>query len=207
MQIVKFENDDIQVIENIDFDFLLTTKEVAKGYGVSVENIRSQKSNHQDELIEGKHFISNFTISDGKQKRKTTVWTKRGVVRLGFFIKSERAKRFRDWAEDLILQTVETENRKSFDLQKLEERAKVLEISEKEFGIFKRVFYEIGITRPEELAITSNRAVLNETGVDFIKLAEKKGVSTIENYFTVTELCQKVIDSDKFSEEAKKLVL
>ena len=31
------------------------------------------------------------------------MWTKAGVVRLGFFIKSERAKLFRDWAENLIL--------------------------------------------------------------------------------------------------------
>ena len=103
MQIIKFEDDKIEITANKKFDFLLTTKEVAKGYGVSVENIRSQKANHQDELIDGKHFLSNFSIFDGKQNRKTTVWTKRGIVRLGFFIKSERAKRFRDWAEDLIL--------------------------------------------------------------------------------------------------------
>jgi prophage antirepressor-like protein len=213
MQVIKFENEEIEVIENIEFEFLLSNSEVAKGYGVQERVIREHKSNHKDELIENKHFINItpknahlFGIILPPKVRTKTYWTKRGVVRLGFFIKSERAKRFRDWAEDLILQTIETENRKSFDLQKLEERAKVLEISEKEYGIFERVFYKLGITRPEELAITSNRAVLNETGVDFIKLADKKGVSTTENYFTVTELCQKVIDSDKFSEEAKKLV-
>ncbi len=33
---------EIEVIENRNFEFLLTTKEVAKGYGVSIENIRSQ---------------------------------------------------------------------------------------------------------------------------------------------------------------------
>jgi len=36
-----------------------------------------------------------------------TLWTKRGIVRLGFFIKSERAKLFRDWAEDFILRPAE----------------------------------------------------------------------------------------------------
>lgn len=31
------------------------------------------------------------------------MWTKRGVVRLGFFIKTPMAKEFRDWAEDYII--------------------------------------------------------------------------------------------------------
>jgi phage anti-repressor protein len=91
-------------------------------------------------------------------------------------------------------------------LQDIRDRTELLNLSEEQYGIFERVFYKIGITRKEELAITSNRAVQKETGVDFIELAEKKGVSTPDRYFTVTELCQKVIDSDKFSEEAKKLV-
>ena len=36
-------------------------------------------------------------------------WTKAGIVRLGFFIKSERAKMFRDWAENVILQAITPE--------------------------------------------------------------------------------------------------
>jgi phage anti-repressor protein len=91
-------------------------------------------------------------------------------------------------------------------LQDIKERTELLNLSEEQFNIFKRVFYEIGITRKEELAITSNRAVKKETGVDFIELAEKKGISTTEKFYTVTELCQKVMNSDKFSEETKKLV-
>lgn len=35
------------------------------------------------------------------------MWTKRGIVRLGFFIKSERAKMFRDWAEDLVINKID----------------------------------------------------------------------------------------------------
>jgi uncharacterized metal-binding protein len=91
-------------------------------------------------------------------------------------------------------------------LQDIRDRTELLNLSEEQYGVFERVFYKIGITRKEELAITSNRAVKKETGIDFIELAEKKGISTTENYFTVTELCQKVMNSDKFSDEAKKLV-
>jgi phage anti-repressor protein len=91
-------------------------------------------------------------------------------------------------------------------LVSLKERGELITVSKNMFIDFEDVFYRIGITRKEELAITSNRAVQKETGVDFIELAERKGVSTPNKYFTVTELCQKIISSDKFSEEAKKLV-
>lgn len=54
------------------------------------------------ELEEGKHFIikevSSVTNHHGRRsnlKSKTTMWTKRGVVRLGFFIKTPMAKEFR----------------------------------------------------------------------------------------------------------------
>ncbi|EJF07526.1 hypothetical protein ThvES_00003640 [Thiovulum sp. ES] len=44
-----------------------------------------------------------------------------------------------------------------------------------------------------------------DSTVDFLEIAEKKGVSTTEKYYTVTELCQIVMNGD-FSAEAKKLV-
>jgi hypothetical protein len=91
------------------------------------------------------------------------------------------------------------------NLQKIRERAELLEIAKKEYKIFEDIFFRLGITRKEELAITSNRAVKKETGVDFLEISEKKGLSTTEKYFTVTELCQIVINGD-FSKEAKKLV-
>jgi prophage antirepressor-like protein len=201
MRNLTFEDTELQIIEHKEFEFLLTTKEVAKGYGVSIENIRSQKANHQDELIEGKHFISNFMIFDGHQNRKTTVWTKRGIIRLGFFIKSERAKRFRDWAEDLILESVEEP--KFSQLSNLEIRAKQIHIATNMSVDFRTSFWNVGIKNPEELAITVNRAVKNETEIDFIELAGKKGIETDTRFLTVTELCEYVRNSNDFSEEQK----
>jgi prophage antirepressor-like protein len=212
MQLLKFENEEIEIFEHSELEFLISTQEVAKGYGISEITLRRHKSNNESEFVEGKHFVvvqkMNEQIFNVKLKGKTTqqvFWTKRGVIRLGFFIKSERAKKFRDWAEDLILQRVENNFSQNFDLAKLEERARVLEISEKEFGIFERVFYKLGIERKEELAITTNRAVKKETGVDFLEIAEKRGLATPEKFYTVTELCEIVMKGD-FSEKAKKLV-
>ena len=100
----------VNVLPNSDFEFLMTTKEVAHAYDVSPQNIREHQRVN-DDFIEGKHFIKGVRISDtlGKNAQPHQVfWTKRGIVRLGFFIKSERSKLFRDWAEDLIINVLES---------------------------------------------------------------------------------------------------
>ncbi len=96
---VTFQNVSLRVQEHEAHEWLLETALVAEGYGVTPDNIRKHKNNKPDELIEGKHFervTNGYGVSE-------LHWTKKGVVRLGFFIKSERAKQFRDWAEDLIV--------------------------------------------------------------------------------------------------------
>ena len=71
------------------------------------------QSRHNEELVEGKHFVKGVTIRHtlvkGAQPHQV-FWTKRGVVRLGFFIKSQQAKLFRDWAEELIIKLDEQKN-------------------------------------------------------------------------------------------------
>jgi len=99
----------VTILPDSNHEFLIPTNQVAKGYGVSEYNIRRHKLEHFTELQEGKHFLSSVSIPHAAHKgsSKGTLWTKRGIVRLGFFIKSDRAKLFRDWAEDLIITTEE----------------------------------------------------------------------------------------------------
>lgn len=112
----------VNVLPNAQFEFLMTTKEVAVGYGTSEYVVRNTKMRHTDELIEGKHYvlgkdlypeggtkcpplekgITKCHTLDNAQPHQV-FWTKRGIVRLGFFITSASAKLFRDWAEDLII--------------------------------------------------------------------------------------------------------
>jgi len=87
-------------------EWTMTTCLVSRGYGVSESVIRDHKRNHSEELIEGKHWVvQNIDTLGGMQKM--TIWTKKGVVRLGFFIRSERARMFRDMAEDLVIKATE----------------------------------------------------------------------------------------------------
>ncbi len=95
----------VAVIQNPTHEFLMPTKDVAFGYGISGGTIRRHVMEHADELKEGKHFVKGVDILNtlSNIQPHAVFWTKAGIIRLGFFIKSERAKLFRDWAESVIL--------------------------------------------------------------------------------------------------------
>lgn len=99
----------VTVLPNSEHEFLMTTKEVAKGYGVSQYAIRQSFFRNSTEIKEGKHFVKGITICNTlpNSQPHQVFWTKRGIVRLGFFVKSLQAKLFRDWAEELIIERIE----------------------------------------------------------------------------------------------------
>jgi hypothetical protein len=103
---VKVTDDlSVQIVPNKNNEWLMTTSEVAKGYGVSKSTIWNHHSRYSSEFIDGHHFIKGLTKSEGlpNSQPHQVYWTKAGVIRLGFHIKSERAKQFRDWAEKVVL--------------------------------------------------------------------------------------------------------
>ena len=99
----------VNVLPNRQHEFLMTTREVATGYDVSEYAIRKTLLRHSDEFVDLKHYVTAGTFCPGIKgvPHNATLWTKRGIVRLGFFIRSERARLFRDWAEDLVLAVAE----------------------------------------------------------------------------------------------------
>lgn len=105
LPVTVMENVTVNVVPDERFEFLLSTRDVAAGYGVSMYAIRKIKERYADEFMEGKHFLGSVTICHAASTgaSKGTMWTKKGIIRLGFFIKSARAKLFRDWAEELII--------------------------------------------------------------------------------------------------------
>lgn len=122
--ILTIDGDAITVTPSEEHVFLLDTKLVAQGFGVEPNVIRNHKQRNALELVEGKHWITventGVTKCDADSESTTygnpvkrfgnptiTLWTKRGVVRLGFFICSDRARRFRDMAEDWVLERLE----------------------------------------------------------------------------------------------------
>ncbi len=111
---IKFEDLNLEVIPSKSHEWLLETGLVAEGYGITPSALRMHKQRNADDLIEGKHFLrvtnsdaQNYGIILPPKVREATFWTKKGVVRLGFFIRSEKARQFRDWSEDVIVQALE----------------------------------------------------------------------------------------------------
>jgi len=111
MKLITFEDKQLQLQEDPSFEFLLQNKDVAKGYDVSIVTLSRHLKLHSDELIEGKHYLRLDTQTNGGVQ-KVIHWTKRGIIRLGFFIKSKRAKKFRDFIEDLTLNRLDEPNYK-----------------------------------------------------------------------------------------------
>ncbi|MBF2093077.1 BRO-N domain-containing protein [Flavobacterium psychrophilum] len=95
----------VAVIQNQNHEFLMPTRDVAMGYGVSTGTIRNHQLSHADDLCYGKHFVKGVDLVNtlSNIQPHQVFWTKAGVIRLGFIIQSKRGKLFRDWAESVIL--------------------------------------------------------------------------------------------------------
>lgn len=107
----------VTVLPNLNHQFLMPTRDVALGYGVNSTTIRGHQHRNSEDFIEGKHFLKGVSISNtlGDNIQPHAVYyTKRGIVRLGFFIKSKNARLFRDWAEDLIVEKSESKVKADF---------------------------------------------------------------------------------------------
>ena len=80
---------------------LFTTKQAAQNFGTSIQALGQTKRNHQDELIENIHYFKTYEQTNGG-RQEVIKWTLRGIVVLGFFIRSKEAKNFRIWASNQL---------------------------------------------------------------------------------------------------------
>lgn len=114
----------VAIIPSKAHEFLMTTDEVAHGYDCSSDAILKTRKRNQSDFENQKHYfkgLDNLSAPLRKNLQPNQIyWTKRGVIRLGFFIKSSRAKLFRDWAEDLILEKLNNTYKLNFRDAELE---------------------------------------------------------------------------------------
>ncbi len=115
IQMQVTEEISVSVLPDVQHEYLMTTKEVSVGYGTSKYVILKAFQRNGGEFTRGKHYLLGEDILSthkmgGLLQANSILYTKRGIVRLGFFIKSERAKLFRDWAEELIINVMESES-------------------------------------------------------------------------------------------------
>lgn len=78
-----------------------STQYVATSYNITTTGIQKHLARHADELIENIHFFKTYEQTSGG-RQEVVKWTLKGIVVLGFFIRSKEAKNFRIWASNQL---------------------------------------------------------------------------------------------------------
>lgn len=99
---IPSENQISNIEKTTDHDWLISTSEVAKYFGVNASTIRQHKRRYAGEITEGRHFIVTTIRNPSLKSFKRVLWTKAGITRLSFFIISDNSRKFRDLAEGLM---------------------------------------------------------------------------------------------------------
>ncbi|EIL7865041.1 phage antirepressor KilAC domain-containing protein [Escherichia coli] len=110
--VVQNQPDEIPVLEWQGVR-VVTTKTLARGYGVDEANIRNNLSRNLDRFEEGKHYflltalkLREFknrvtgSYSVGKNARSLTLWTERGAARMSKIVDTNEAWAFFEKLED-----------------------------------------------------------------------------------------------------------
>jgi hypothetical protein len=84
----------------------MTVEDVARGYGVDRTAIVKILTRHADEIRDGIERGVTICHTPGGTQKKTVIY-REGVIKLGFFVRSERAKEFRQAATDYLTREVE----------------------------------------------------------------------------------------------------
>ena len=210
------QNQVTSFIEEIDGQLVVSHHVIAIQTQVSEENVSRLIRKHRDSLekfgVLGFEIraVSETKLKENPDAKPTKIYylnEQQATLLLTFMRNNEIVIEFKvRLVEDFFKMREALKSQKVVSVQEvdpIEKRVQLIEQSERLYFSFKRVFEDIGITEKTELAITSNRAVKNETEIDFIALSGKNGLEVEEKFFTVTELCELIRESDNFSDEIK----
>jgi phage regulator Rha-like protein len=155
----------INLVENIEGELLVSHRVIAEQTNNKEKSVLDLITRNLAELEEfGMVRFKIVAIKNAKNRvneEKTYYLNEpQTTLLLTFLRNNEVVKKFKVRLVTEFFKMRNLLQNSSFpNLKKLEERAKLLEISRQEYKIFEDVFFRLGITRPEELAITCNRAV------------------------------------------------
>jgi hypothetical protein len=205
MEIISREYNGIKVIFDNSNSLYINATKIAKNFGKQASKWLENKDTKA--YINAISQKQNFANGDlvvvrkcGNDLPSTGTWIhKKLIIVFARWLSPD----FAVWCDIQIEEILNSKTSTEPDLEQIEKRVKLVSHSKNLFLDFEQIFLKIGISEKNELAITSNRAVAKETGIDFIQLAELKGLEAKEKFFTVTELCEIVRNSDQFSKEFK----
>jgi hypothetical protein len=206
MKIISREYNGIEVIFDNSNSLYINATEIAKKFNKKPDDwLRNKDVKAYISAIETR--FANMRNGDlvvivqgGNDKNAQGTWIhKKLIIAFARWLSPD----FAVWCDIQIEEILNSKTSTEPDLDQIRKRTELLKFSGEQFEVFEKIFLKIGISEKNELAITSNRAVEKETGVDFIELAELKGLEAKEKFFTVTELCEVVRNSNQFANEFK----
>jgi hypothetical protein len=108
---MKFEFQDISIEVTPANDhrrWYMTVEDVAVAYGRDRSTIMNHMANHADELRDGiERGVGIFNTLGGPQE--VTILYRDGVIKMGMFVRSQRAKAFRQFATDIVVEYLDRE--------------------------------------------------------------------------------------------------
>jgi hypothetical protein len=102
--LVEYNDLELHPILDPDFTWLLTIKELALALNSSVDVLVKLQLDHEDRLIEGKHYIIDHVNTGSYRSAEIMMWSKAGVMRLLYLMQTDEALALIDFLEDLDLQ-------------------------------------------------------------------------------------------------------
>lgn len=98
---LQYKELELHPIQHDRHGWLLTQKETCEAFAIDDATLDTLLSSHADSLLEDRHFLKTSITSAEMATSKITFWTKKGVIRLAYYLKSEASLDFLDLAEDL----------------------------------------------------------------------------------------------------------
>jgi len=185
----NFENREIRIFTDSENNIWFIVKDILEILEISTKHTSmTLRKLDEDEL-------TTIKMLSGGQNRDMKAVSESGFYKLVLRSNKPVAKPFQKWVTRDVLPSIRKTGTYSIqkdnsNLPQLKERAEKIEISTNMFISFEKIFSRIGIVDKTELAITSNRAVQKETGIDFIELSEKRGLEISDKFLTPTELAE-----------------
>lgn len=105
---IEYNGHELHPIYDSKHQWLLSAKEVALAYDISLGKLFEIQKEHETLLEEEKHYLYDNILCCGQHSSTLLLWTKKGVLRMAYYIKSAQAMDFLDFIEDIHLQTPST---------------------------------------------------------------------------------------------------
>lgn len=108
--LIQYKDLELHPIADNRHGWLLSQQETCEAFDIDQASLEGLLASHADSLQADRHFLSTSITSAGMTTSKITFWTKKGIIRLAYYLKSDASLDFLDLAEDLELKSLQDDD-------------------------------------------------------------------------------------------------